>query len=812
MSSSLFRHVLPCVLFLLSGLAVATAQEKNPVFYNTTPYDSLNPDPNSAGRYSALWGYTAPDGREYALLSGFRGTHIVDITEKPIRQVAFIQGPNSGWREMKTYRHYAYVVSEGGDGLQIIDLAGLPDTAVLVASDTSVFRSGHTISQEGDWIYVHGSNVQAGANQGTLIFNVSDDPEHPRFVGQYERGYVHDAQIRNDTMYAAMINDGRLDIVYLGADRTKPKLITDISYPGAGTHNADLTFDGRYVMTTDEVGETEKTLKVWDLGDIGDIAKVADWTADDNAIIHNVHIRGTVAYISWYTAGTRIVDISDPLNPAEIGFYDFFPGAGKRYAGNWEVYPYFASGKIISSDMSTGLYVFTFDGAKKGLTDGIVLDANTNEPIGGATVEFPNLGKTVHTDALGRFALLAAEGAVDYVAYSTNYRVATGTIELTSDGSETEIRLDPLVLRDLEIVPVDRETGERIRRFSFEIATRGEQAADPQHQALLHLPADSGYTVHIGAWGWLPTDMTIPPNTEGELIVQLEPGYSDDAEIDLGWSLGLPDDDGIGGAWERGEPIGVEISIGVGDPVTVEPAEDHTDGEGRKAFLTQIIDSPETAPGAADIDSGRVTLTSPLFDLTRYDDPGIEFALFYSNDAFPFVEADDKLYVRLSNDSGRTWTDIVVLDKGADDWLEYDIRVRDVMQPTSTMFFRVVASDSGTQGWSEAGLDDFRVTGERISGVSNGAVAAVGVSMELAPNPMREQGTLILSADRHHSRSRIDIFDSRGALRETLYDGPIRVGVNMIELGAVELPAGSYHVRCLLPDGTTTTATMTVVH
>ena len=275
------RYYLPLLLLpllLLSLPSESSAQVDGA--YNTIPYDSLNPSTNASGRYSALWGYTAPDGREYALLGGFTGTHIVDITEKPIVEVAFIPGPNNGWREMKTYGTTAYIVSEGGAGLQIVDLSALPDSAVLVREDTETFETGHTITQEGDWIYVHGMDVGAGTNQGTMIYEVATDPLNPVLVGTYERSYVHDVSIRNDTMYGAMINDGRLDIVHLSPDRTETTYITTISYPGAGTHSSDHSTDGRYIMTTDEVGSTQKTMKVWDRSDIDDIVKVADYTPE----------------------------------------------------------------------------------------------------------------------------------------------------------------------------------------------------------------------------------------------------------------------------------------------------------------------------------------------------------------------------------------------------------------------------------------------------------------------------------------------------------------------------------------------------
>src|SRR4051812_11661858 len=82
---------------------------------------TLNQYPNAG--YSAIWGYTAPNGREYALLGVTTGTSIVDITDSAnIHEVAFIAGKETEWRELKSYQNYAYVVTDNAaTGIQIID-------------------------------------------------------------------------------------------------------------------------------------------------------------------------------------------------------------------------------------------------------------------------------------------------------------------------------------------------------------------------------------------------------------------------------------------------------------------------------------------------------------------------------------------------------------------------------------------------------------------------------------------------------------------------------------------------------------------
>ncbi len=374
-----------------------------------------------------------------------------------------------------------------------------------------------------------------------------------------------------------------------------------------------------------------------------------------------------------------------------------------------------------------------------------------------------------------------------------------------------EIRLDPLRLRDVRVTVIDDESGAEIDRFTFEVSTRGETVAGPGSPALLHLPADSGYSVHVGAWGWLPAEVTINPNVAGDVPVRLKRGYADNAELELGWSLGRPDDDGVGGLWERGVPVGVAVDLGGGTPVTVEPSADHTPGAGVKAFMTGIISDPDAAPGVADVDSGRVTLTSPEFDLTDYGDPVISFALWYSNDALPIFPADDRLYIRLSNDGGQSWTDVLTPDAGFADWEMREIRVADFLTPTNAMYFRVVAADSGEQGWIEAGLDDFLIVDRAASGVGSDRDVAGNVRVRVAPNPVRDVARFALDLPVRAGSVRFELFDLPGRRVALLHEGEMPAGMGRLEFRAADLPEGSYFWRLQLEDGSAQTGMIQVV-
>jgi len=387
------KHVLTCcALMILAASAMAQPQ------LDTLRH--VHPRPGTG--LSAIWGYTGPDGREYALVgitgnaSVSGGTSIVDITEdvNP-RTVTHIVGPNSTWRELKTYQHYAYVVTEAtsATGVQIIDLSSLPDTATLVrtfgySSGTKNINRSHTISIHDGFMYLNGCanwGTQTGQH-GIVIFDLRNDPLNPQFVGEYIPDYVHDCYVLRDTIYASAVYATGGLFIADARDKANVQTIGRIAYTGSGTHNAWVTRDRRYAMTTDEIGTTQKNLKVWDIGNLPTIPTTtsATFTVDPTSTIHNVHIRGDFAYCAWYNGyGLQIVDISNPTLPSLA--------AGYRTSASslaWETYPYFPSGKLIIGDGSTGLWIFRFSELAPRLPVQLLEPANNDTVFSNASTIF----------------------------------------------------------------------------------------------------------------------------------------------------------------------------------------------------------------------------------------------------------------------------------------------------------------------------------------------------------------------------------------------------------------------------------------
>jgi choice-of-anchor B domain-containing protein len=394
------KKILTIFLFMISSISFAQLPNQNMhVIANKNDFP-IPPQFMAPWSYAAIWGYVAPDGREYAILGAAFGPAFYDVTDSSdVRLVGFFHeidslNPDQGnlWREMKVYSHYAYVVSEAqNSGVQIYDLQYLPDSVHHVQRFLATNHSStHSISQDGPYLYLNGANASFG--NGTVVLDLSVDPENPVLRGSWNTRYVHDSRIVDDTIYATCINDGYLSVID-ATNKDSLKLVTEwLNNPNPSPHNSALTTDKKYIMTTDEVGALPRLLKIWNIEDLQDPIQVDTWQPPGitTARVHNIEIYGDTAVIAHYTAGVYVLDISDPENPTEIAWYDTYPqNNGGAFQGCWGVYK-FPSGKIIASDMTRGLFVLGLGNSvgisnNNGLAEGFELKQNYPNPFNPST-------------------------------------------------------------------------------------------------------------------------------------------------------------------------------------------------------------------------------------------------------------------------------------------------------------------------------------------------------------------------------------------------------------------------------------------
>ena len=379
----------------------------------------LFPASSAGNGTSDVWGYTAPDGSEYAIVGILDGTAVVSVPDLEILHT--IPGPTQNgtyyWRDMVVYGSALYVVSEmtgTNEGLQVVDLSGLPETATLVrtvTTSTDVRSHNMDVDAVTGYAYVLSQNYR-----GVRILDLAD-PLDPQEVGFVPLPNGHDVHARGDTLHVAEASAGTFSIWDV-SDKQAPALLARQPIPNAGyVHNIWPSDDGRYVVTTEET--QGKTVKVWDISDLDDIELVGE-VLGDNGLAHNAHVLGHLVVLSHYGAGVTVVDITDPSAPVEVADYDTTPStnAGGFY-GTWGAFPYTAAGYVYASDFDGRLTVLQMSSNTVANESGAPAAALSAEvypnPFGdGATLRFvlEEAGpvRAVLYDVLGREVAVLAAG------------------------------------------------------------------------------------------------------------------------------------------------------------------------------------------------------------------------------------------------------------------------------------------------------------------------------------------------------------------------------------------------------------------
>mgnify|MGYP000123074522 FL=1 len=371
------------ISFVIIGSALYGGTDPSLEFLGQLWFDSYYSGSDTSGG-SDVWGYTTPEGEEYAIMGVYEGVAVIRTIDLEV--IDIIPGPqqNDYWfhRDIKTYGHYAYVTNEmygTNEGLMILDLQYLPDSVRFVGSyDISPDIRSHNLSIDvaTGFAYIEESN-------GWLILDLAD-PENPIDVGIISAP-GHDIMVRNDTAYVAE-GWGSIFSIWDVTSKAHPQELVSIASPSNGyLHNIWPTEDGNYVLTTEETDN--RTVKIWDISDLNNVNLVAEYLAP-NDLAHNVHVEGDYAFISHYTSGVAVLDIHDPTNPVEVAVYDtYVPNDDPQFAGCWGVYPHTSNGMVFTSNIEGYLNIFQFHdietdvNEETALTGEFVLNQNYPNPF-----------------------------------------------------------------------------------------------------------------------------------------------------------------------------------------------------------------------------------------------------------------------------------------------------------------------------------------------------------------------------------------------------------------------------------------------
>jgi len=703
---------LPQALILLSlTTAAASAQSSN-----VTLMSQLTPNDLGTVSVSDCWGYTAPSGREYAITCLYDGTAWVEITD-PTNPVIVDSksGPASSWRDVKVYQDHAYVVSEGGSGIQIFDMSNI-DGGVVTKVNTLTTGGGtatHNVAIDEDSGFLYRCG---GGSSGLRIYDLNQSLVSPPYVGDWSNKYVHDAQIVTYTSgpaagkqiaYACTGSNQDLTVVDV-TNKASPQSIATVGWSFSGySHQGWLGPNKQYFYLNDEFDESNFGLKtttiVVDVSDPDNAFYAGRFDNGNPAIGHNGYVNGNFLYEANYTSGLRVFDLSvDPLSPPEVGFYDTYAaGDPVAYDGLWSCFPLFPSGLVIGSDENQGLLVWF----EKELLE-----------VSLAATPPPFLAPSGQTMPVTITELVA--GSLAGGTQMLNYNSGGGwqSVPLVSlGGSNYQANFPNL------------PCGNEVAYYFSADSTNGLTWADP---------FGGQSNPYAGLAGTTATTI-----------------FDDNFETNMGWvseNIGA-----TAGDFDRGVPVN--------DPNWPYDPFSDADGSGQ-CWVT------DNSLGNSDVDNGAVRLVSPQLDLSG-PNPIVQY------DYYLYLTSEtggDYIRIKATDGAGSGFQTIKDhITSGETNWRRGYLVASDFTNAgvslTSTVTLRIIARDSDPQSTVEAGIDGFKVLNVGCGGVTSYCTAGttasgcqVNLSSSGTPSLSLSSGFTVTGANGEGSKTGIFFFSQNG--------------------------------------------------
>ncbi len=665
---------------------------------------------------SDIWGWSNGN-QEYAIVGVNNGTSVVDVTNPANPTEVFYEpGMNSIWRDIKTYNGYAYVTTEAQNGLLIIDLNSLPgnsnlNTSYYTGPNSNQWESAHNLYIDENGIcYIFGANR---GNGGCIMLDLNTNPMNPSEVGEIDDWYVHDGVARGDTLYLAHITDGFMtmwDISSIGS----PVMLGQQTTPGNFSHNLWMSDDGNYIYTTDEI--TNGYIGEYDITDPNNMTELDRIQSSPgmDVIPHNVHFIDDYIVSSYYRDGVVIHDVSNKGNMVEVGNFDTAPNlSGDGFNGCWGVYPWLPSGNIIASDIEKGLYVLGVSYQRGCFLEGEVTDLSNSSPINGASVEILGTSVVDQSSIIGEYATgYATAGTYDVVYSHPQYIsdtligvfLANGLVNVQDvqlvplQGFSLTVLTENLLLNEIAGVAVVIENDD----FTFTGQT------DVNGELVFNNFYPGSYNVYAGKWGFVEycSNLELIDGSSLTYVVQLEEGYVDLFNLDLGWSVSGNAPDGV---WERANPVGTNYQGDLCNP------EDDSQDCGDKAYVTG---NAGTNAGSDDVDQASTTITSPVISLNS----GLNVNWFVQMELWWFNSGgnsapNDSLRVQLSDGNNVSTVLEYYSDASGMQWVPVNAQIDGSLFDISNLKVSVSTADWQSSGGHlvEAGVDNFRITNNTIA-------------------------------------------------------------------------------------------------
>ena len=290
---------------------------------------------------------------DHAFVADYSGLIILNISD-PANPIEIGFNDNGG-SKIVVMGDYAYMAAESG--MWILDISNPANPKEIKYYNAYATWQVMDITVHGNYAYL------ASDYSGLLIIDISD-PTNPKKIGTHDKNssYYNDVAVSGDYAYAAISDTGSISKRYAGlkivdiSDPKNPSTIglfpTNVRFKGVVTNgNFAYVADDRYGLRIFNIANPAKVIQTGFLNmrgiekvkvagnyayvlsgyfhiiDVSDPSKpTLVGTFKHHDIANDFSINGELAYVVYSITGDvrqglKILDISDPTNPVQRGFY-----------------------------------------------------------------------------------------------------------------------------------------------------------------------------------------------------------------------------------------------------------------------------------------------------------------------------------------------------------------------------------------------------------------------------------------------------------------------------------------------------------
>lgn len=304
-----------------------------------------------------------------------------------------------------------------------------------------------------------------------------------------------------------------------------------------------------------------------------------------------------------------------------------------------------------------------------------------------------------------------------------------------------------------------------------------------------------------------PTVAAVQTSIPYQFGIGLAAGLTVDFETPLsGWQVGgVTGDAATTGIWIQAAPVASFTSASSGS-MPVQPGVDNTPGSGTQCLVTGNASTVTASMNTACVKNGMTSVLTPIFDLTGYVNPVIEYYRWFSNDRGNYKRKDN-WQVTLRDSASSLWSSVDNTFQSDYNWRRRVFTLKQYL-PTSSkkIQMKFIAKNAASPGLStvEGAVDDFIIYEGSPSAVSIGATPKVQIA-NIFPNPADDQLTIQLSAA---GKGSISFYDMTG---RTVSNIDMDGSNTLYNIGTKMLPAGQY-MLVIRTEGVIQTKHITLKH